>query len=147
MRCRRVEVMAEYTLDLDKWLKKYKLLLVHAWRHGFSDREAAEKVGISYEEYEHYLAMDERLTQLRDKYVDELLRIAKDNIADKIKQGDRQACEWYFEHRDPEFGAKFKYEEVVDVDTVEQKRKKNQEAIDKFMRDFRADPDMFDGGR
>ena len=47
MRCRRVEVMAEYKLDLDKWLKKYKLLLVHAWRHGFSDREAAEKVGIS----------------------------------------------------------------------------------------------------
>lgn len=139
--------MAEYKLDLDKWLKKYKLKLVHAWRHGFSDREAAEKVGISYEEYEHYLSMDERLAQIRDKYVDELLRIAKDNIADKIKQGDRQACEWYLEHRDPEFGAKFKYEEVVDVDTVEQKRKKNQEAIDKFMREFRADPDMFDGGR
>ena len=147
MGCRRVEVMAEYKLDLDKWLKKYKLKLVHAWRHGFSDREAAEKVGISYEEYEHYLSMDERLSQIRDKYVDELLRIAKDNIADKIKQGDRQACEWYLEHRDPEFGAKFKYEEVVDVDTVEQKRKKNQEAIDKFMREFRADPDMFDGGR
>ena len=139
--------MAEYKLDLDKWLKKYKLKLVWAWRHGFDDRTAAEKVGISYEEYEHYLAMDERLHQLRDQYVDELLRIAKDSIAEKIREGDRQTCEWYLEHRDPEFGAKTKYEEVQDTDTVEEKRKKNQEAIDKFMKEFRADPEMFDGGR
>ena len=138
--------MAEYKLDLDKWLKKYKLKLVWAWRHGFDDHEAAEKVGISYEEYEHYLGMDERLHQLRDQYVDELRRIAKDNIAEKIMAGDRQACEWYLEHRDPEFGAKSRYEEVQDVDTVEERRRKNSEAIDKFMKEFRANPD-FDGGR
>lgn len=137
----------EYKLDLDKWLKKYKMKLVYAWRHGFNDRDAAEKVGISYQEYEHYLAMDERLQQIRDKYVDELLRIAKDNIADKIKEGDRQACEWYLEHRDPEFGAKTKYEEVQETDTIEERRKKNQDAIDKFMKGFKAKPDMFDGGR
>lgn len=137
----------EYKLDLDKWVKKYRRKLIYAWQHGADDHTAAEKIDVSFQEYQYYLGQDEKLQQLRDKYVDELLRIAKDCIGDKIRQGDRQACEWYLEHRDPEFGAKAKYEEVQEVDTLEQRRKKNQDAIDKFMKGFRAKPDMFDGGR
>ena len=140
------ESMANYKLDLDKWLKKYKLKLVWAWRHGFDDHTAAEKVGISYDEYEYYLGKDERLRQLRDEYVDELLRIAKESIAEKIKAGDRQTCEWYLEHRDPEFGAKSRYEEVQSSDTIEDRRKKNEESLNKFMTNFHAQGE-FDGGR
>ena len=143
--------MAKYKLDLDKWVKKYRYKLVYAWRNGFDDHEAAERCGISYEEYEHYLGMDERLHQIRDQYVDELRRIARDNVATAIRDPDNKdhlkASEWYLEHHDPEFGAKRKYEEIVDVDSVEERRKKNQEAMDKFMEKFEPKEDMFDGGR
>lgn len=134
-------------LDHDQWLKKYKLKLIHAWRHGFDDKTAAEKVGISYDEYERHLAMDERLREIRDKYVDELLRIAKDSIADKIKAGDRQTCEWYLEHRDPAFGAKSRYEEVNVDETLDERRGEIKKALDKFMDGYKGEPHKFDGGK
>ena len=127
-------------LDHDKWLKEYKFKLIHAWRNGFDDRTAAEKVGISYEEYERHLAMDERLTEIRDKYVDELLRIAKDSIAEKIKAHDRQTCEWYLEHRDPEFGAKSRYEAVED-DSLTTRREDIKSALEKIIADHKFDGD------
>lgn len=143
--------MAEYKLDVDKWVKKYRLKLVWAWRNGFGDQDTAERLGISIEEYNYYLSKDERLKELRDKYVDELLRIARDNVADAIRDPEHKdhlkASEWYLEHRDPEFGAKRKYEEIQDVDTVEERRKKNQESMEKFMTKFKATSDMFDGNR
>lgn len=140
-----------YKLEVDKWVKKYRYKLVWAWRNGFGDRDTAERIGVSYEEYEYYLGKDERLKQIRDQYVDELLRIAKDNVADAIRDKDNKdhlkASEWYLEHRDPEFGAKRKYEEIEEVDTVEERRKKNEDAMNKFMTTFKASKDMFDGGR
>lgn len=123
-------------LEHDKWLKKYKLKLVHAWRHGFDDKTAAEKVGISYDEYERHMAMDERLREIRDKYVDELLRIAKDSIADKIIAGDRQACEWYLEHRDPTFGAKSRYEDINVDETLEERRDDIKKSLEEFMKGY-----------
>ena len=134
-------------LDHDQWLKKYKLKLVHAWRHGFDDKTAAEKVGISFDEYERHLAMDERLRELRDKYVDELLRIAKDSIAEKIMAGDRQACEWYLEHRDPAFGAKSRYEEVNVDETLDERRNGIRESLEKFMENYKEKPHKFDDGK
>ena len=132
-------------LEHDKWLKKYRLLLIHAWRHGLDDHMAAEKVGITYEEYMRHLAMDEKLRKKRDEYVDELLRIAEDSIGEKIRAGDRQACEWYLEHRHPAYGAKFKYEDVEVEDTLEDKRKNMDEKINQFMTNFKPEEDMFDG--
>lgn len=143
--------MAKYKLDLDKWVKNYRYKLVWAWRNGFDDHETAERCGISYEEYAYYLSQDERLTQIRDKYVDELRRIARDNVAAAIRDSKNKdhlkASEWYLEHRDPEFGAKSRYEDLEVEDTVEERRKKNQEAMDKFMANFDPKEDMFDGGR
>lgn len=134
-------------LEHDKWLKKYKLKLVHAWRHGFDDKTAAEKLGISFDEYERHMAIDERLRELRDKYVDELLRIAQDSIADKIRQGDRQACEWYLEHRHPAFGAKKMYEDVEVEDTLDTKRKDIMDSLNKFMEKNKGKEYKFDGNR
>lgn len=134
-------------LEHDKWLKKYKLKLVHAWRHGFDDKTAAEKLGISFDEYERHMAIDERLRELRDKYVDELLRIAQDSIADKIRQGDRQACEWYLEHRHPAFGAKKMYEDVEVEDTLDTKRKDIMDSLNKFMEKNKDKEYKFDGNR
>ena len=37
-------------LEHDKWLKKYKLLLIHAWRHGLDDHAAAEKIEVPFAE-------------------------------------------------------------------------------------------------
>lgn len=132
-------------LEHDKWLKKYRLLLIHAWRHGLDDHMAAEKVGITYEEYQKHLALDEKLRKQRDKYVDELLRIAEDSIGQKIRDGDRQACEWYLEHRHPAYGAKFKYEDVEGEDTFAEKQKEILEGINKFMSKFKPTDDMFEG--
>lgn len=134
-------------MEHDKWLKKYRLLLIHAWRHGLDDHMAAEKVGITYQEYEKHLAMDEKLRKQRDKYVDELLRIAEDSIGQKIRDGDRQACEWYLEHRHPAYGAKFKYEEVDPEDTFAEKQKALMKQMNDFMKDFKPKEDMFDGNR
>lgn len=133
-------------LDHDQWLKKYQRKLIYAWKLGFDDRTAAERVGISYDEYQKHLAMDEHLAKKRDEYVDELLRIAKDNIAEKIIAKDRQACEWYLEHRDPAFGAKQKYENI-DLSDEDEKRKKIDEALKKFMEKFDPEDDLIDGGR
>lgn len=134
-------------LEHDKWLKKYKLKLVHAWRHGFDDKTAAEKLGISFDEYERHMAIDERLRELRDKYVDELLRIAQDSIAEKIKAGDRQACEWYLEHRHPAFGAKKMYEDIEVEDTLDTKRKDIMDSLNKFMEKNKDKEYKFDGNR
>lgn len=134
-------------LDHDQWLKKYKLKLIHAWRHGFDDKTAAEKVEISYDEYERHLAMDERLRELRDKYVDELTRIAKDSIAEKIKAGDRQTCEWYLEHRDPAFGAKSRYEDVNVDETLDERRNGIKESLEKFMDGYKGKAHRFDGSK
>lgn len=134
-------------LEHDKWLKKYKLKLVHAWRHGFDDKTAAEKLGISFDEYERHMAIDERLRELRDKYVDALLRIAQDSIAEKIKQGDRQTCEWYLEHRHPAFGAKKMYEDVEVEDTLDAKRKDIMDSLNKFMEKNKDKEYKFDGNR
>ena len=132
-------------MEHDKWLKKYRLLLIHAWRHGLDDHMAAEKVGITYEEYQQHLAMDERLRKQRDKYVDELLKIAEESIGDKIRAGDRQACEWYLEHRHPAYGAKFKYETNEEEDSFAEKQKSIQADIKKFMDKFKSTDDLFEG--
>lgn len=133
--------MAE--LEHDKWVKKYRLLLIHAWRHGLGDREAAEKIGVPFSEYERHLALDEKLRKKRDELVDELLRIAEGSIGAKIREGDRQAAEWYLEHRHPDYGAKTKYEEIDNEDSLEEKRKKMRANIEKFMEKFK--PVEFDG--
>ena len=134
-------------LDHDQWLKKYRRKLVYAWKNGFDDKTAAERVGISFDEYERHLALDENLREVRDKYVDELLRIAKDSIAEKIKAGDRQTCEWYLEHRDPSFGAKSRYEEVNVDETLDERRNGIKESLNKFMESYKEKPHKFDGGR
>lgn len=130
-------------LEHDKWIKKYKLLLVHAWRHGLTDREAAEKIEVPFAEYERHLAQDERLQQLRDQYVDKLLRIAADSIGEKVIAGDKQAAEWLLEHRHPDYGAKAKYEAIDTEDSLADKRKAMREKIDKFMEKFEPDEDIF----
>ena len=137
---------SESMLDHDQWLKKYKRKLIYAWKLGFDDKDAAERVGISYEEYQKHLALDEHLRQQRDNYVDELLRIAKDNIAQKIMAGDRQSCEWYIEHKDPAFGAKQKYE-PIELSDEEERRKEIDDALTKFMDKFKPKEDMFDGNK
>lgn len=143
--------MAEYKLDLDKWIKKYRPKLTKCWYYGHDDHETAEMCGISYEEYAHYMAQSERLRQIRDKYVDELRRIARDNVAEAIRDPEHKdhlkASEWYLEHHDPEFGAKSRYEEIIPEDSTEERRKANQKAMEDFMANFKAKPDMFDGGR
>lgn len=134
-----------YDLEHDKWLKKYRLLLIHAWRHGLGDREAAEKIGVPFAEYEKHLAMDDKLRQKRDDLVDELLRISEESVGAKIRDGDRQAAEWYLEHRHPDYGAKTKYEEVDTENTLEEKKKQMRAKIDAFMEKFKPTEDMFDG--
>lgn len=138
-------------IALDKWLKKYKFKLVKCWQYGNDDYETAQKCGITYEEYEHYLGLDDHLREIRDKYVDELRRLARDTVGAAIRDPDNKdhmkASMWYLEKRDPEFGAKSRYEEIKDVDTVEEKRKKNKEALDDFMKNFHAEGDLFDGNR
>lgn len=130
--------------DHDKWLKKYKHKLIFAWKLGFDDQDAAERVGISIDELNRHLAYDEHLREARDRYVDELRRIARDNIAEKIMAKDRQACEWYLEKTDPRFGAKSKYEDVPD-DYGDGDRRKVEEALDEFMKTFKDKGDLFDG--
>ena len=120
-------------LDHDKWLKQYKFKLIHAWRNGFDDKGAAEKLKISFDEYERHLAIDEHLREIRDKYVDELRRIAVDSIAEKIKAGDRQTCEWYLEKTDPRFGAKSLYEEVEADDSLSTRRADIKASLDEFV--------------
>lgn len=143
--------MPKYKLDPDQWVKKYRYKLVYAWRNGFDDHEAAERCGISYEEYAYYLSKDERLTQIRDKYVDELKRIARENIAEAIRdpkhKDHMKASQWYLEHKDPEFGAKSRYEDLEVEDSVEERRKQNQKAMEEFMKLYQPKKDMFDGGR
>lgn len=142
--------MGKY-LDDDKWLKKYKYKLVKCWQYGNDDHDTALKCGLSYEEYEHFLAKMPRLREIRDKWVDELRRICRSTVGEAIRNPDNKdhmkVTLWYLEHRDPEFGAKNRYEEVQSDDTVEERRKKNQEALDKFMASFGAKDKMFDGGR
>lgn len=143
--------MAEYKLDLDKWIKKYRPKFVKCWQYGHDDHETAEMCGISYEEYAHYMNQSERLRQIRDKYVDELRRIARDNIAEAIKDPKHKdhlkASEWWLEHHDPEFGAKSRYEEIVPEDSLDERREANRKAMEEFVKSFKPQEDMFDGGR
>lgn len=127
-------------MEHEQFLKRWKTKLKHCWENGLDDREAANKLGIDYDEMERHMAMDKRLQQIRDKYLDELAAIAKAHIADKIKKGDRQTCEWYLEKRCPEFGAKI-------VKGYAEEEDPEDEAIDEFLDKFQAKPDMFDGNK
>ena len=137
-------------LDHDQWLKKYKRKLIYAWKCGFDGKDAAERVGISFEDYNKHLAIDEKLRQKRDEYVDELLRISKDNVAQAIRdpynKDHLKASEWYLEHRDPSFGAKQKYE-PIELSEDEERRKEIDDALSKFMDKFKPKEDMFDGNK
>lgn len=124
-------------MDHDKFLKKWRHRLVYCWANGLDDHDAANRLGIEYEEMERHMAMDKHLQQIRDKHLDELTRIAKDHIAEKIKNGDRQTCEWYLEKRCPEFGAKIDNGNIEEDDS-------DEDEIDEFLDKFQAKPDMFD---
>lgn len=127
-------------VEHSNWLKRYKRKLIYAWKMGFDNEDAAQRIGISVEEVEEHLAYDAELRGLRKRNLDELLEIAKGNIADKIRAGDRQACEWYLEKRDPMFGAKGIKTEFNMEDSIEEKKQEMEE----FMEGFRARPNQFD---
>lgn len=122
-----------------QFLKKWKRKLIVCWTNGLDDQDAANKLGIDYDEMERHMAMDKHLQQIRDKHLDELARIAKGHIAEKIKNGDRQTCEWYLEKRCPEFGAK------INTGLIEEEEPDDE--IDDFLDKFQAKPDMFDGNK
>ena len=124
-------------MDHNKFLSIWKHRLCYCWANGLDDHDAANKLGIDYEELEAQMACDSHLRQIRDKHLDELTRIAKGHIADKVKNGDRQTCEWYLEHRCPEFGAKLDVNADDDDD--------DDDEIDDFLDGFQAKPGMFDG--
>lgn len=126
-------------MEHDKFLKKWRQKLVICWRNGLDDKDAANKLGIDYDEMERHMNMDKHLQQIRDKHLDLLARIAKDHIAEKIRAGDRQTCEWYLEKRCPEFGAK------IIVNTMDDEQ--DDDGIDEFLDKFQAKPDMFDGNK
>lgn len=126
-------------MEHDKFLKKWRQKLVICWRNGLDDKDAANKLGIDYDEMERHMNMDKHLQQIRDKHLDLLARVAKDHIAEKIRAGDRQTCEWYLEKRCPEFGAK------IIVNTADDEQ--DDDGIDEFLDKFQAKPDMFDGNK
>lgn len=132
-----IKLGVKVEMEHEQFLKKWKHRLVYCWANGLDDQDAANKLGIDYEEMERHMNMDAHLRQIRDKHLDELTRIAKGHIADKIKAGDRQTCEWYLEKRCPEFGAKVSNTSIEDDEPDDE--------IDDFLDGFQAKPDMFDG--
>lgn len=126
-------------MDHGKFLKKWRMKLIFCWRNGLDDRDAANKLGIDYDELESHMNQDSHLRQIRDKHLDLLTRIAKAHIAEKINAGDRQTCEWYLEKRCPEFGAK--------IDTNVPDDDYDDDGIDDFLDGFKAKPDMFNGNK
>ena len=124
--------------DHQTFLRNWRRKLIFAWKNGLDDHDAANRLGIDYEELEQQLACDSKLRQLRDKNLDELTRIAKDQIAQKIKSGDRQTCEWYLEKRCPEFGAK--------IETNDDEGPEDDGELDDFLDGFQAKPGMFEDG-
>lgn len=135
-------------LDLehhDKWLKKYKFKLIYAWRSGCDDRTAAEHCGMPYSEYEMHMEYDDHMSRLRDQYVDALRKIARENIAKKIQDGDRQTCEWYLEKTDPMFGGKAKFSDIEDDDFLARNRADIQKDLEKFMAKMKGH--KFDGNK
>lgn len=127
-------------MEHGKFLKKWRRKLVFCWCNGLDDHDAANKLGIEYDELEEHMNMDSHLRQIRDKHLDELTRIAKQHIAEKINAGDRQTCEWYLEKRCPEFGAKIEI-------GVGEEEEPDDDKLDAFLDGFEAKPDMFDGNK
>lgn len=133
--------------DHDKWLKKYKFKLIYAWRNGDDDKTAAEECGMPYSEYELHMEYDEHMTRLRDQYVDALRKIARENIAQKIKDGDRQTCEWYLEKTDPMFGGKSKFSDIEDDDYLSRARADVMKDLEDFMKKNKVKDHKFDGDK
>ena len=113
--------------------------IIEAWENGLSDREAAfraSKVGeyITAKDIKSWIAKNPEIGELKANFEAELRGVAKDTVADSLRDGDIKTAKWYLERKAAdEFSTKaaIEFENAVPV-SLEDKEQALKQMIENF---------------
>lgn len=119
--------------------------IITAWQDGLSDREAAFRASredgilITEAELKELVATDERIADLRDYLHSDVLMMAKQNIAESIREGSVSTAKWLLERKAAnEYSTKasVNFENAVIGLSMAEKEAEMDKFMDKFIKGF-----------